>query len=267
MALSETDGRASRSLLPKEHGAYGQVLFPLATAFVLGGVSLAAALLALAAVLVFLAHEPVLVLLGHRGGRAQREHGRRALGVLLGLSLGALGAGLPGLWRGGTAARETALLPCALGLAMFPVLLSRRERTLPGEVLAGMTLASLAVPVARAAGATAREALACWLAWGVGFVLTTLGVRAVTQARRDPVAAARARWATYALAPGLLALLAALGAAGALPRALPLALLPLALASALATRASLAQVRSVGWGLVSASALTAALLAVCARGA
>ena len=57
------------SLLPKEHGAYGQIAFPLATAFVVAGVSTAGLLLAAAVVAGFLAHEPAAVLLGLRGAR------------------------------------------------------------------------------------------------------------------------------------------------------------------------------------------------------
>jgi uncharacterized membrane protein YdjX (TVP38/TMEM64 family) len=43
---------------PKEHGAYGQLAFPLVTAFAVAGIPPAAALTALAAVAAFVAHEP-----------------------------------------------------------------------------------------------------------------------------------------------------------------------------------------------------------------
>jgi Cu/Ag efflux pump CusA len=45
-------------LLPKEHGAYGQIAFPLATAFAVAGVSAAGLFLCITAVAGFLAHEP-----------------------------------------------------------------------------------------------------------------------------------------------------------------------------------------------------------------
>ncbi len=57
------------SLLPKEHGAYGQMAFPLATAFAVAGMNAPALLIGVAVLAGSLAHEPVLVLLGMRGTR------------------------------------------------------------------------------------------------------------------------------------------------------------------------------------------------------
>jgi hypothetical protein len=70
-------------MLPKEHGAYGQLLFPMATAFAVAGVSPESGVAAAAMTAVFLAHEPLLVWLGRRGSRAKRENGRRAMWFLL----------------------------------------------------------------------------------------------------------------------------------------------------------------------------------------
>src|SRR5262245_1035268 len=64
--------------LPKEHGAYGQVAFPLATAFSIAGPSTAGLLLSVAAIAGFLAHEPAVIALGLRGSRARRELGTLA---------------------------------------------------------------------------------------------------------------------------------------------------------------------------------------------
>src|SRR5205823_6340503 len=61
------------ALLPKEHGAYGQLLFPLITAMAVGRPGVAAWSFAAAAVCAFLAHEPLLLLLGQRGPCARRE--------------------------------------------------------------------------------------------------------------------------------------------------------------------------------------------------
>jgi len=63
---------------PKEHGAYGQLVFPLATAFAIAGATAPALLTAIAVTAAFLAHEPLIVLLGRRGVRARRDHFRRA---------------------------------------------------------------------------------------------------------------------------------------------------------------------------------------------
>src|SRR5262249_31077882 len=67
-----------RSLWPREHGAYAQLGAPLATAPALHIPTVPAALLAAAACCAFLANEPLLVVLGHRGKRMHDEHGRRA---------------------------------------------------------------------------------------------------------------------------------------------------------------------------------------------
>jgi hypothetical protein len=61
-------------LLPKEHGAYGQLTLPLVTAIAAAGVSTAGLLLIAGAVAAFVAHESALILLGLRGTRARREH-------------------------------------------------------------------------------------------------------------------------------------------------------------------------------------------------
>ena len=65
--------------LPKEHGAYGQVAFPLATAFGVAGVSTDGLLLSATVIAGFLAHEPAAIVLGLRGSRAKRELGASAI--------------------------------------------------------------------------------------------------------------------------------------------------------------------------------------------
>lgn len=79
-----------RSLMPREHGAYGQLALPLLTALFSGRPTAAAFLYAAAAVFAFFAHEPLLVLLGQRGSRAFRELGARARLRLTLLAVGTL---------------------------------------------------------------------------------------------------------------------------------------------------------------------------------
>ena len=84
-------------LLPREHGAYAQLLFPLLCALLVGHPRLGAYLLAVAAAGAFLAHESLLVVLGQRGIRATREQGgdaRRSLAIFGGTALVAGGAAL-----------------------------------------------------------------------------------------------------------------------------------------------------------------------------
>jgi hypothetical protein len=66
----------SRWLLPREHGAYAEVLFPLGTASCLGRPSVSSLALSVAVVAAFLAHEPLLVLLGARGGASNALRAR-----------------------------------------------------------------------------------------------------------------------------------------------------------------------------------------------
>jgi len=99
------------SLLPKEHGAYGQLALPLVTSFAVAGVSTPAVLLGLAVVSGFLAHEPVVVLLGRRGARAKREQGRIAA-VWLGVTAATtIGAGAAAFWAVSPSIRWSFILP------------------------------------------------------------------------------------------------------------------------------------------------------------
>jgi len=80
-------------MLPREHGAYSQMTLPLVTSFVTAGVSLPALLTGLAVILGFLAHEPLMVLLGRRGGRVRdrAEGGARTTLMIIGAAMIAVG--------------------------------------------------------------------------------------------------------------------------------------------------------------------------------
>src|SRR5262245_5043376 len=87
--------RRSYSFWPREHGAYVQLLGPLLSALVFGPVTPLALVLAGVACAAFLAHEPLLLLLGQRGPKLYREHAcaarwRLALLSALVLTLAAL---------------------------------------------------------------------------------------------------------------------------------------------------------------------------------
>src|SRR2546430_1648919 len=83
-------GSSSRSLMPREHGAYGQLGLPVAVGLASGRPSVASILLAIAATCAFLAREPLRVALGHRGTKARRVDGVKAMRRAL--LLGALAA-------------------------------------------------------------------------------------------------------------------------------------------------------------------------------
>lgn len=253
----------SVSLAPREHGAYGQLAVPAVTAFAMGRPTLAACALALAAVLVFLAHEPALVVLGRRGSRASR-HAARAQRFVVGLGIGALAAGALGLWLS-PPARTLTLLPLALALALAVAVVRGVEKTLWGEILAASALSGAALPIALASGVGATTALLAWSAWCVSFAAVTWAVRLVVAHKRAPIHAARRLAPLFG--PALL-VATGLGVAGAArwsaAAALPAVVVALVVASAPPDPRKL---RRVGWALVATSIVTAAVLAIGAHAA
>jgi hypothetical protein len=250
-----------RTLVPHEHGAYGQLAMPLLTALAIGRPGLASLGLAASVVLAFLAHEPLLVLVGQRGRRAREADGPRAtrLLVLLG-GLGALSGAL-GLLLAPAPARRALLLPGALGALVLWLVLRKLEKTTAGELIVAATLSSCAMPVALAGGAPLRTAAACFVTWVLAFSTATLAVQVVlvrtrSKGKRDP-------GRRYAAATGTLlaAAFAAVPLAG-LPVAVPLALAPPALLSIAVclTRFSPKRLRELGWAIVGTSVLTMVLL-------
>lgn len=243
-------------MIPREHGAYAQLALPLVAALAASRPSLGSACLALASCAAFVAHEPALVLLGHRGTRAQRESSataKRSLAASLGiaLALGAAGFVLS------PPARAWVALPVALAMATGAVVVRREERTLVGQVVASAALASAAVPVAIAGGLSFRDALASWAVFCGAFAVSTVEVRAI--ARREVGFASRA--AAWAVACGVVVALA-------WQRSL-LALAPLpviaAVAFAVVRGASPAALRRLGWLLVASMFATAAVVVVAVR--
>jgi hypothetical protein len=241
------------SLLPREHGAWGQLAMPLATGLALGRPGAGALLLACGVVLAFLAHEPLLVVLGQRGRRVRDEVGALAARRLLRLGLAAVAAGTLGL----------ALAPPAARLAVAPLVAWRLEHTAAGEILVAAALSAAGVPVALAGGAPAGWAWATAVTWLASFAAATLPIHAAllwarTKGARElrPLAAAGAG--------AIAAAAVAAGAAGALPWPAALGVLPTALAAATAAllRVPPQRFTAVGWSLVGASVATLLVLVV-----
>lgn len=252
------------SLLPREHGAYGQLLLPLATALASGRPGAAAWLLAFAVAAAFLAHEPLLVVLGRRGERARAGHGaraRRRLGLLASVTVVAGVSALASAGAGTGAGPGTLLplglgaaLPLGLGALLLAFIDRGQERTTAGETLAAATLAAAGVPVALAGGVPPPQALGAWLAWALAFAATTAAVRAVIAVHKGRAVlvethlllAASAAWAA-AVAFGLSSVAAALPllSAGWLLRLRP---------------PDPHHLNRVGWSLLAASLATAGLL-------
>ena len=145
-------------LFPREHGAYVQVALPLVTSFIVAGVTSPALVIGLAAVAGFLAHEPLLVILGRRGLRAKRTEWRRAI-VYLAVSGGTtLGAGIAALWLAPSGVRLSFLLPLLPTLFLAFALSAKIEKSAYGEIGVALAFSLLAVPVCLAAGASTSTA-------------------------------------------------------------------------------------------------------------
>ncbi len=250
----------TRTLVPHEHGAYGQLAMPLLTALAIGRPRAGALLLTAGIVLAFLAHESLLVVLGQRGKRALEADAPRARRLLVRLGGLAAAAVLAGVKLAPPPARAALALLALLSAAVALLVLRRLEKTIAGEVTVGCALASGGLVVALAGGAPLAWALACWITWTLAFAIATLAVQVVLLRARSR--GARDPGRSHALASGvLLAGAFALAAAG-LPLAAPIALLPIAslsIAVCLA-RFSPKRLRELGWAMVGSSALTMVLL-------
>lgn len=251
-------------LMPREHGAYAQLGFPLATGLVLARGDLGAVAFAVAAIAFFLLHEPVAVLTGVRGVRLRESLGavarRRILTLGAAAALGlvaAIGLAPPRAWL-------AALLPGGLAVLLLPLLGTRRLKSLPGETLVAAVFSTSVLPLALCGPASWRTAGVAAVVWFAAVLPAILAVHAIKVAFKGRE---EGRW-TLVAAPGLAAsvMVAAIAAAILLPAwALDfLAVLPPALA-VLGMGLSLPHpkhLKRVGWTMVAADTLTLALLLV-----
>lgn len=252
-----------RSLWPKEHGAYGQLGMPLLGALIVAFPPTVASLgYLIAAVSLFLLHEPALVLLGQRGKRAIDEAGERARVRLLSLGGLALAGGVCAvllarqtLWAAGIGV----LLAAIAGVFVW----TGREKTAAGELVAASALPWCSVLVGLAGGVPVETALVHWAVWTVAFACATLTIRGMI---------ARGRKRRSSLLPAMLAVGFSLLAAGVALAAWSsgrigvgpaLALVPVvALSLGIGIVAPKTKyLREVGWGVIAATVLTLAVLA------
>lgn len=250
-----------RSLLPQEHGAWGQLAMPLLSALAIGGLAPAALLLGAATVLAFLAHEPWLVVLGHRGVRATREDGPRARRVMWAFLAAAGATGLLGAWLAPVAARWALLVPGALAAAVVGFVLARRERTIPGELTVVSALASSGFAVAVAGGAAVATAAAATVTWVLAFASSVFAVHVVL-VRALSKGEEEHRWRNALLAALVGGGGSAVAVAAGLGWAVPAAVAPTLLLSLVVCLApfSARQLRELGWGLVGSTTASLAIL-------
>jgi hypothetical protein len=255
---------ARQVLLPKEHGAWFQLLLPLITALALTGPSATSLGLSVAAIACFWVHEPLCVLLGHRGVRRLEEDrvaARRGAWRLGGLAACALMFSVTELTPG---ARPYLALPGILGAEVLLMAWARQERTLSGELLAALALAAWAVPVAVAGDVAPGTALALWGTFALGFSLATVTVHVVIRAHKPGADRALLRVAGLTIAGlGLIGGLAWVLYAGRSPLSV-VALLPMP-AVAIGMMVLLPgprHLKRLGWSFAAASSATAVLLGV-----
>jgi hypothetical protein len=248
-------------MFPREHGAYGQLLFPLVTALAVGRPPAVAWLLAASVVAAFLAHEPLLVLLGQRGARAAREQRGRAAIWFGGSGIAAALCGVTAVVMSPSEVRIALIAPAALAAMLVVVIVWRQEHTTSGEVLSAVALSSMALPVAVAAGAPVAVALSCASVFAAVFVSGTLCVRAVIGATRTPPAVG-ARTVAGLIAAASVAVLWMLAVAGRASRSAPWAALPVCGGGLLLVMKppSARHLRTIGWSLVATTTITAAAL-------
>jgi len=253
-------GTAQRKMVPREHGAYAELLFPIAAALLGGSPTTPTWLLATGAIACFLANEPLLVLLGQRGDRTKREESDRAKRALLVFVLVALAAGVAGLLLAPRAVQYAVGVPLLLGVGLIMLAVQGLERSLVGEALAAATLSSIAIPLGFSAGLSWNTTSALALIWLVTSLLGTAVVR-LTVARtkmktdedRRRVALMRGMLGMACLLVIVVGVVAPYGSRvgfWVLAAALPVAVVVLAMVT---LRPTARRLRLLGWSLVAAN--------------
>ena len=253
-------GTAQRKMVPREHGAYAELLFPIVTVFLGGSPTTSTWLLAIGAIAAFLSNEPLLVLFGQRGTRTKREESDRAKRALLIFALVALGTGVAGLVLAPAVVQYAVGVPLVLGAALVMLAIQGLERSMVGEGLAAATLSSIAIPLGLSAGFDLTSTLAVALIWLVTSLLGTAVVRltvARAKAKTDEELA-RVRFKRALLVLVSLAVIAVGVAAPygsrvslwVLAAAVPVAVVVLVMA---AVQPTARRLRLMGWSLVAAN--------------
>lgn len=249
------------SLLPKEHGAYGQISFPLIAALAVGGPTAAGLLTAGATAAAFLAHEPMLIVMGMRGPRARREDGPRASRWLFACAAAAMAAGGAALAVSPPGVRWAFAVPLAAAVWLAAAIAAGREKTWQGETAAALAFSLTAVPICLAGGTSGRVAAAVAIPFALLFVTATLAVQAVivrVRAGGNLRASATLRRGVLVTCGTAAAGLVLAAGASVLPWTAAIASGPgLLVAAGIAwTLPAPARLRTVGWTLVAASVIT-----------
>lgn len=264
MGQSSADGWR---LMPREHGAYAQVVFPLLTALALGNGSAAQFYWTAATIAVFIAHEPLLILAGQRGRRSHADLGDNAQKLAGSLSMAALVAGGLGWWHAPAEARLAVIVPLLLGICLLPFILHHREKTFAGELLVSLILSTTLLPVALAGGVVFRAAFAASAVWGAIFMLGTITVRAVIANAKKAAHSRRLVCASIILSLAALVLSFMLALNETLPPLLAAAIVPAALITLVCSFIGVhpRHLRVLGWSLVGSNVIVLAALVTALR--
>jgi hypothetical protein len=257
----------SDPIFPREHGASGQLAFPLMTALVIAGVSTVSVLIAASVVACFLAHEPLLVLLGRRGARARRDQHRRATAAVAIEGTVAAVTGVGALLLAPAAVRWSLLLPFAPAALLVIAIVIEHEKRALGEVAAALAFSSIAVPVTLVAGVPQRTAFSVAIAFAAIFVAETLAVRGVILRVRgggDRRAERTTRLTVWVVAASLLVSLTWASALDMMPWATMMAAAPGLIGAAwLSMRPpSPAYLRTIGWTFIATAGAAAVILII-----
>lgn len=247
-----------RRLLPREHGAYAQLFFPLLSALLMGKPTVPAIGFGAAAILLFLANEPVAILLGVRGARLKKDLAGVVWRRTYLLTSGGFLLGIAGLAAASAEGRMLALIPLLLCAVLVALVFTKHLKTLMGEILVAAAFASMHLPVGYASGLRSASLWGPVVIWFAVFGTAALCVHAIKSRRHGGDS-----WITgAALGISILSVIAALVAAFSnrefryLGWAL---LLPAAVMLGVnLVRARPHSLKLVGWSLVAAN--TAALI-------
>jgi len=246
-------------MAPKEHGAYGQLGFPLLSAMLLGKPTLASVLLVVGSVIAFFAHEPLVLLLGQRGKKALRRDAARAQKKLILAGFGSTTAFAIALNACGNAVRYAVAVNVLCVAVALAFIWKGRERSLLGELWIALTLPLAALPVALANGVSTKSCLLMSASFVLAHTSGIFGVRGIiAEFKQGNRAAGYAGLLVVALG------IAALGGISLSPSLACGAFYVVVLGARL-MRPSPKSLRPIGWLLIGASALQAAWLVLALR--
>jgi hypothetical protein len=168
---------------PREHGAYVQLLAPLAAALITAP-SLPGALIAVAAFGAFLANEALLVAVGGRGKRAKAQHGTRARRRVAVIGGTAFLLGTAGLARSPHAAWVVAAIAAIPAACAAWLATRRRIHQLRGELCATVALVGPCAVAVVAGGRSLAFGFAMWAAWSAAYALIVVLVQRILATHR-----------------------------------------------------------------------------------